>query len=366
MDERIPNESKVADVNFASDRRYELENEIVYGPSIEENKKNTFWKQLENYYLCIGCWTLTLFLFWGPTILLIILTTSKLWIFGLIYLMWMYYDKDTPHNGGRRISFLRKIKLWRYRRDYFPVRLVKTAELPPDTTYLFASFPHGIFVFGATTNFMSDVNNFDGAFPGLNPYIVTLNSILCCPLTRDVLLAFGVCAASKEGITKILEGPPGNVCVVVVGGVAEALKSQPETYKLVLKNRKGFVKLALETGSSLVPVFSFGETNTYDQVSGKWYLWLQHHLRSIIGLPLIFIKGRSFLFRLFTLLPYKRSITTVVGKPIKLPKEKNPSQELIDKYHRIFVEEITNLFHKYKGKYDVNGENATLSIETTN
>lgn len=46
----------------------------------------------------------------------------------------------------------------------------------------------------------------------------------------------------------ILKGPPGNVSVLIVGGVAEALKSVPGTYRLVLKNRKGFVKLALKAG----------------------------------------------------------------------------------------------------------------------
>lgn len=58
----------------------------------------------------------------------------------------------------------------------------------------------------------------------------------------------GLCASSKESILHILKGPPGNACVLVVGGVAEALRSVPGTYKLVLKHRKGFVKLALQAG----------------------------------------------------------------------------------------------------------------------
>lgn len=64
-------------------------------------------------------------------------------------------------------------------------------------------------------------------------------------MQRDVS---GVCAASKKGIMHVLNGPPGNVCVLIVGGVAEALKSLPGTYNLVLKNRKGFVKMALKAG----------------------------------------------------------------------------------------------------------------------
>ena len=52
-----------------------------------------------------------------------------------------------------------------------------------------------------------------------------------------------------------------------------------------------------------------------------------------------------------------------VGKPIKLPKDENPPDELVDKYHKIFIEELIKLFDKYKGIYDVNGENAMLCIE---
>lgn len=52
-----------------------------------------------------------------------------------------------------------------------------------------------------------------------------------------------------------------------------------------------------------------------------------------------------------------------VGKPIKLPKVQHPPRELVDKYHSIFVNELTELFEKYKVKYDSQGEKAILVIE---
>ena len=54
---------------------------------------------------------------------------------------------------------------------------------------------------------------------------------------------------------------------------------------------------------------------------------------------------------------------SVVGKPIPVPKVEDPSNELIDKYHGIFIQELIQMFEKYKGKYDPQGENACLSIE---
>ena len=52
----------------------------------------------------------------------------------------------------------------------------------------------------------------------------------------------------------------------VVGGAHEAEHAFPNTNRLVLKKRLGFIKLALRTGSFLVPVFGFGENDLWDQL----------------------------------------------------------------------------------------------------
>ncbi len=41
---------------------------------------------------------------------------------------------------------------------------------------------------------------------------------------------------------------------------------EPGTFNVVLGRRKGFVRLALQTGSSLVPVVSFGENDMFQVV----------------------------------------------------------------------------------------------------
>ncbi|XP_065225547.1 diacylglycerol O-acyltransferase 2-like isoform X2 [Planococcus citri] len=173
----------------------------------------------------------------------------------------------------------------------------------------------------------------------------------------------GVCVCSPRGILHELNGPAGNVGVVVVGGMAEMIVSRPSTNRLILKNRKGFVKLALKAGSSLVPVYTFGEPNTYDQpFNGKWYKWLQK-IRSPQSAGFALFSGPCEPGYLFGLLPYQTPLTTVVGKPIKLPKVENPTNGMVDEYHTKFVQELTKLFEKYKIKYDPQGENAILSIE---
>jgi len=58
-----------------------------------------------------------------------------------------------------------------------------------------------------------------------------------------------------------LRAGPGSSITIVVGGAAESLSAHPGTADLTLKRRKGFIKLAIRTGASLVPVFSFGEND---------------------------------------------------------------------------------------------------------
>jgi len=108
-------------------------------------------------------------------LIIIGLLYTSLYPIALFYLAWAYlFDSSTPSHGGRRSKFMRKLKVWKYFRDYFPISLVKTAELDPEKNYIFGYHPHGILCAGAFCNFATEATNFSEVFPGITPHLLPL------------------------------------------------------------------------------------------------------------------------------------------------------------------------------------------------
>lgn len=282
---------------------------------------------------------------------------TRFWLVSVLYATWWYLDWDTPQQGGRRIQVLRRSVVWKYMKDYFPISLVKTAELDPSRNYLAGFHPHGVLAAGAFLNLCTESTGFPEIFPGIRPYLMMLTVWFRAPFFRDYIMSGGLVTSDKESAAHILSRKDGgNLLGVIVGGAQEALNARPGAYKLLLRNRKGFVRLALMHGVDLVPIFSFGENDLYDQVEnspGSWLRSIQNRLQKIMGISLPLFHGRGIFQYNFGLLPYRRPITTVVGKPIRVQKIQNPSQEEVDKLHQHYIKELCDLFEAHKLKYNV-------------
>ncbi|XP_054432158.1 2-acylglycerol O-acyltransferase 2 [Pteronotus mesoamericanus] len=282
---------------------------------------------------------------------------TRFWLFSVLYATWWYLDRDKPSKGGRRFQALRRCVTWKYMRDYFPVSLVKTAELDPSRNYIAAIHPHGVLATGSFLNMCTESTGFSKLFPGICPHLMMLNLWFRAPIFRDYLMSGGLVTSDKESADYILNRKgSGNLLGIIIGGAREALDARPGAYTLLLRNRKGFAKLALMHGAALVPVFSFGENDLYDQIEnhpGSWLRSIQNRLQQIMGISLPLFHGRGIFQYSFGLLPHRRPITTVVGKPIEVKQVRQPSQEQVDKLHQHYLNELYNLFEAHKHKYNV-------------
>jgi len=215
-------------------------------------------------------------------------STGFLFYLFLIYVIWMIFGQTFNKTGGHAQMWFKRLPFWEWFRDYFPISLLKTVDLDPNKNYIFGYHPHGIIGLGAFCNFATDATGFSQLFPGINLRLLTLATNFRIPLFGLYLTALGVCDASAESCGSILTKGPGHSLMLVLGGAKESLDAHPGMYKLTLKDRKGFVKIGLQYGASLVPVFSFGETDVYDQVDnpqGSRLRKIQELLQKKWGLP---------------------------------------------------------------------------------
>lgn len=195
-----------------------------------------------------------------------------LWPILLPYLIYVLLSSAaTSGELSHRSEFLRSSRIWSLFASYFPARLHRTVPLEPTRKYIFGYHPHGIISHGAFAAFATEALGFKQLFPGITNTLLTLDANFRIPLYRDYALRMGLASVSRESCENILskggrngEGM-GRAITIVVGGARESLDAKPGSLKLVLKKRKGFVKLAIREGADLVPVLAFGENDIYDQ-----------------------------------------------------------------------------------------------------
>ncbi|KAL5335520.1 diacylglycerol acyltransferase [Aspergillus crustosus] len=271
-----------------------------------------------------------------------------------------------PRSYSRRSDFLRSLPIWRLVASYFPLTLYRTTPLPPNHKYIFGYHPHGILSHGAFAAFATESLSFSSLFPGIENSLLTLDSNFRVPIYRDYLSLLGMNSVSRSSCENILNTGgtdnkgTGKAITIVIGGAQESLEAIPNTMRLVLRNRKGFAKLAIRTGASLVPVLAFGETDLYTMtaefdpktVSGR----VQQTFKRIFGLTVPFLYSRAPYKLDFGVTPHRRPVNIVVGRPIEVRTMEDPVEEgYLDEVHQKYVQELERVWFEWKGVFAESG-----------
>lgn len=276
----------------------------------------------------------------------------------LIYVLFSHagYSGELSH----RSDFLRSLRIWSLFASYFPARLHRSAELPPTRKYVFGYHPHGIISHGAFAAFATEALGFSQLFPGITNTLLTLDSNFRVPLYREYALKMGLASVSKVSIENILSrgGPNGEgmgrAVTIVVGGARESLDAQPQSLRLVLKRRKGFVKLAIRAGADLVPILAFGENELYDQVQPEQHPLIhkmQLVVKKVLGFTVPLFHARGVFNYDVGMMPYRRPLNIVVGRPIKVNQSPKPADSYVDELHTIYVKELERIWEEWKDEF---------------
>lgn len=283
------------------------------------------------------------------------------WPLLLVYLMHLLTSTAATDGSLKyRSEWFRSSYIWDLFAGYFPARLHKTHDLPPTRKYIFGYHPHGIISHGAWAAFATEALGFAEKFPGITNSLLTLENNFRIPFYRDYVLAMGVRSVSKDSIANILtRGGPNNegmgrAVTIVIGGARESLEAQPGQMRLILKERKGFIKLAVRTGADLVPVLAFGENDLYDQLRPKEHP-LVHKIQMFVlkvwKFTLPFLHGRGIFNYDVGLMPYRHPLNVVVGAPIMVQQSKRVDEQEVDRLHELYVEELLKLWNRYKDEF---------------
>lgn len=266
----------------------------------------------------------------------------------VVYLLYCLLD-NTPRKGGYSRWSNEQMERFRHNwfihrfSEYFPIQLVKTADLPVTDTYIFLYHPHGVISVGACGALISNGCNFDILFPGIRRKGVTLNSCFLVPICRDWMLLLGIVSANKQTLVHLLQKKRESI-VLVPGGAIEALSAQPGNFVCHLNKRKGFVKLALETNSKLVPCLGFGENAIFPTVvfdKKSWQARLQQYLIRWLTFSIPIIASP---------LPQAHPIHVVVGKPVEFAQSAIEKQD-VDECHAQYLRALQDLYNEHKAKY---------------
>eukprot|EP00943_MAST-04B_sp_MAST-4B-sp1_P000247 g247.t1 len=130
----------------------------------------------------------------------------------------------------------------------------------------------------------------------------------------------------------------------------------PKTNDFTLLKRKGFVKVAMESGASIVPVIGFGENDLFTPVKVNIVKQYQSFLHKTLGFFFPIFYGRGMFQYNFGFLPYRRQITVVIGEPLDcsghVGKVTNKS---VDEIHARYLTALQNLYDKHKDQYELPG-----------
>lgn len=257
--------------------------------------------------------------------------------FNNLFLLYLpYYLEFSEFKGNRKLNLynplLKFISFFmKFIGDY---KIINNNNcIKNDKQYLICIHPHGIMPMGTIGCLGLPIcKNIKNTIPILlsnNIYVGIASFCFYVPLLRDFFLLVGAIDCSKPNIEKFIKN---NYSIVLfIGGAEEAKFSDSGNTNIIVKKRRGFLKLAIENNLTIVPIYTFGNNNIYKSYDYNLYNFSYY-----------FKKTTGFWFPTGILILKKINFVSVIGKEINV--NNNDILELQTKY----INNLNEVFEKYK------------------
>lgn len=173
-------------------------------------------------------------------------------------------------------------------------------------------------------------------FPGIAPMLFMV------PGFREAALLLNARSCQARVMNKLLEA--GLTIGLQPGGIAEQLQSDHRREIAVFPPRLGFVRLAMQHGVDLLPVYIFGENQAYD--TSDFGRYVSKLIYRTIGVPLAPIQGR---WGLPWLVPKGVPIHVRWGNVVSVgAPNATPTDDQVEEVFTRYVTELCRVFDHYK------------------
>eukprot|EP00931_Biecheleriopsis_adriatica_P011379 TRINITY_DN112470_c0_g1_i1.p1 TRINITY_DN112470_c0_g1~~TRINITY_DN112470_c0_g1_i1.p1 ORF type:complete len:333 (+),score=43.09 TRINITY_DN112470_c0_g1_i1:83-1081(+) len=238
--------------------------------------------------------------------------------------------------------------------SYHEAKVQIEAELDKTKNYLLLYHPHSLYGYAFDFLFEAIYKEF-----GITLVSAGADAVFCVPFLRRVMTWWGLTRVSEKALRhSLVQDFPRNAVAISPGGIAEMFYGLREE-QLVLARRKGFCRVALATGASLVPCYVFGANELYTRYWGPNSLAAR--LSKRLSTSLIFWTDRFGLP--FGFIPHRVRLVVVVGTALEVDKVSEPSQEQVDELHARYVAHVRALFDRHKGEMGGNWGRQRLYLE---
>ncbi|CBN75192.1 mono-or diacylglycerol acyltransferase type 2 [Ectocarpus siliculosus] len=240
-----------------------------------------------------------------------------------------------PMPVTRRIA---RLSVWNRFWRYFSGSFVGEMDACRGKQSLFCLVPHGVFPFGVALASLGRAN--ETVFNAAKPVCASI--MLRTPIIGNILRMIGAVGASRDTMDDALK--QGHSLSLAPGGIGEMfLDGEAGKEFALLRGHKGFVRRAMAHGVPLVPVYVFGNSQTFKRVPLPAAL---ESLSRLLKASLVLFWGRWGLP-----IPFKVPLTFAFGETLDIEKNLSPSDEQVDAVHARFCEALADVFDRYKGTY---------------
>ena len=303
----------------------------LQGTSYRKNKNN-----IPNYYILFLCKLNFIMLFYSLTY------NSNLNNLFLLYLP--SYLEFSEFKGNRKLylynPILKKFSLlFNFIGNYQLINDNDNKNIENNKQYLIAVHPHGLFPIGTLGSLglpiCKNINNIVPLVLTNNLFVGIASFCFYIPLLRDLFLFLGAIDCSKPIIEKFIKN--GYSIGLFIGGAEEAKFSNYGNTNLILKSRKGFLKLAIENNLTLLPIYTLGNNNIYKSYDIDFYN-IFYFFKKVTG---IWFPRGKIIFK-------KIDFVSIIGKEIAVEKKIDYNNDDIIDLQNKYINNLNDIFEKYK------------------